>query len=413
MPLHRTVSRLLLGLAFLSPAPTPAHAQRALPALEFVESVPRETSLDDPGIPNTLQVWLELIHGARHTLDIEQFYISPKPGEALDTVLAAIRHAAARGIHVRIIVDSRMHRTYPSAPAELGAVKNIAVRVIDFRTAGGGIQHAKFFVVDGATTFIGSQNFDWRALTHIRELGLIIRDEATTALYRRVFEADWRLAGGEGRAPVAAALAETTPVAFRPLPLAPRDTAMVLPTFSPAGLIPDSSLWDLDRLLELIDGAERELFLQFLSYSTGARDGGTWTLLDDALRHAAGRGVDVRLVVADWGKAARAEESLKALAAVPGVRVRYSVIPEWSGGYISYARVEHCKYVVADAARFWLGTSNAEKSYFLTSRNLGIVVRSPSLGHRLRNYFLAGWNGPYGEPLLPDATYRPRKHDGE
>ena len=55
--------------------------------LELVESIPEETSLDNPDIRNTQEVWLEMINSAQKTLDIEQFYISNEKGEPLDTVL--------------------------------------------------------------------------------------------------------------------------------------------------------------------------------------------------------------------------------------------------------------------------------------------------------------------------------------
>jgi phosphatidylserine/phosphatidylglycerophosphate/cardiolipin synthase-like enzyme len=403
----------LCAALLLAGVPLTALAQEEAPPLEFVESVPVETSLDDPAIRNTLPVWLELIAGARRTLDIEQFYISPQPGEALDRVLAAVRAAAGRGVRVRVIVDARMHRTYPHAPSALDSVEGMDVRVLDFRPVAGGIQHAKFFIVDGRVTFLGSQNFDWRALTHIRELGLIVRDESTTAVYARVFETDWRIAGGAAPQEAAAALRDAGAVRTRTVPLPEGGEAELFPTVSPLALHGDSAIWDETAMLTLVAEATREVFLQFLSYGVRSRDGTRWTLLDDALRAAAARGVDVRLVVADWGKGTPAEEAVKELAGVPGIRVRYSVIPEWSGGYVSYARVEHCKYILADGTRFWLGTSNAEKSYFHTSRNLGIVARSAQLGGRLRDFFLRGWDSPYGEPLVPGRTYAPRKHDGE
>jgi phosphatidylserine/phosphatidylglycerophosphate/cardiolipin synthase-like enzyme len=414
MPLLRTASWFLLCLMQLPATHPRACAQPAgPPPLEFVESVPVETSLDDPSIRNTLPVWLELIRSARRSLDMEQFYISPKPGEALDTVLAAIRDAAARGVHVRIIVDSRMYKTYPDAPRRLGQVDGIVVRVLDFGAVAGGVQHAKVFIVDGTTAFIGSQNFDWRALTHIRELGMQIRHAPTASAFSAIFETDWTLALGTEKGTLPSMSAHRPIGGPFAVPMGAGDTAYVNPTFSPRILIPDSALWDESQILALLDGAKREVFCQFLSYSTEGRDGSRYLLLDDALRRAAARGAAVRLLVSDWAKASRSEPALKNLASSVGVEVRFRVIPEWSGGYISYARVEHCKYIVVDGERFWLGTSNAEKSYFHTSRNVGIAIRNPNLGAKLRGFFLKGWEDPLSEPVRPDGVYNARRHDGD
>ena len=380
---------------------------------EFVESSPLETALDIPEMRNTAEVWLEMINAAAHTLDIEQFYVANKPGESLDTVVRAIVGAARRGVRVRLLVDGRMYRTYPETVDSLGKQPGITARVIDYGRLAGGVQHAKFFVVDGQSLFIGSQNFDWRSLIHIRELGLRIRHDATVQFFACVFETDWLLAEKDDWSQQAACIGRglpATPFLF----LSPGgDTAWVTPTGSPRTSLPDTLLWDEPQIVRLIDGAQQELCLQFLSYSRQGRDRTDYPILDDALRRAAGRGVRVRMVVSDWEKATPAEATLKALSARPNIEVRFSVIPEWSGGYIPYGRVEHCKFILADGKRFWLGTSNGEKSYFHTSRNVGVLIDSKSLGSELRRFFMKGWDGPYLEPVTEDGIYRARRHGGE
>src|SRR3990172_2336305 len=117
--------------------------------IELVESIPVETTLDNPDIRNTQEVWLEMINSAQKTLDIEQFYITSEEGEPLDTILKAIVAAANRGVQVRIIVDGTFYEMYPADVSWLEAQSyNIEKRVIDFKTLAGGIQHAKFFIVD-------------------------------------------------------------------------------------------------------------------------------------------------------------------------------------------------------------------------------------------------------------------------
>ncbi|TLY29064.1 MAG: phospholipase, partial [Ignavibacteria bacterium] len=39
------------------------------PDFEIVESIPIETVLDNPDVRNTQEVWLEMINGARSSLD--------------------------------------------------------------------------------------------------------------------------------------------------------------------------------------------------------------------------------------------------------------------------------------------------------------------------------------------------------
>lgn len=393
---------LLAGQALAPPPPAPD--------IEIVESIPMETALDNPDIRNTREVWLEMIGGARRTIDLEQFYISSRPGAGLEGILAAIEAAADRGVRVRVIVDAKMARTYPESVEALARRSNIEARRIDFGAVAGGSQHAKYFIVDGRDVFVGSQNFDWRALEHIHELGLRIRDRRIAAAFGGVFEMDWRLAAlpsgtGKGRAmtgkPVRAPIRVGEGAG---------ETALLTPTFSPLGFLPDSALWDEKAIVGLIDGARRTLSLQFLSYSTSDRSSGRYTAIDDALQRAAQRGVRVRMIVSDWEKGTPAVGALKELAGQANIEVAFTAIPEWSGGYIPYARVEHGKYIVADEASFWLGTSNCARDYYYASRNLGLIVGSPRMAGVLARVFLKSWDSPYRELITPTGEYAPREH---
>ncbi len=381
--------------------------------VELVESIPLETDMDNPDIRNTAEVWLEMVRGAKTSLDIEQFYFITKSGEPFDTVLQAIVQAGQRGVRVRILADAKMHKTYPETIKWLGEQKNIQTRIIDYNKLSGGVQHAKFFIVDGSSAFMGSQNFDWRAVTHIHELGLWIRHAAAVDFYRKIFELDWALAATNDKTRLSDLLKDT----LYAVPFTITDpvygAVWLTPTASPYGFLPDSNLWDEPHIIRMIDSAKSEVLLQFLIYGVQNRDKSAYRALDDALRRAAARGVTVRLIVSDWIKGRAAEKDVKALATVPNIEVKISEIPDWSGGYISFARVEHCKYIVADSSVFWLGSSNAEKSYFYAARNLGAVVINKKLGARLQKIFYKDWHGPYTYFIDPNKNYEPRKRGEE
>jgi phosphatidylserine/phosphatidylglycerophosphate/cardiolipin synthase-like enzyme len=383
---------------------------RPAPDIEIVESIPAGTALDNPEIRNTREVWLEMIGGAGRTLDLEEYYISNEPRKMLEDVLAAISSAAGRGVKVRVLVDATMSRTYPITIDRLALIRNIEVRRIDFGAIAGGMQHAKFFIVDGRQVFVGSQNFDWRALEHIHELGLRINDVRIAAAYGDVFDLDWQLASLSPEAIKAFRLPKKTyPIPMRVKDVA-GDEAIIFPTFSPLSYIPDTALWDERAIVELIDGARQSLSLQFLSYATADRPSGRYGAIDDSLRRAARRGVKVRMIVSDWEKGTSGVQALKDLAGLPNFEIAFTAIPDWSGGYIPFARVEHCKYIVADKERFWLGTSNCSKSYFYSSRNMGIVGASPNIAGALAGIFLKSWTSPYRELITPAGEYAPREH---
>ncbi|HLP17617.1 MAG TPA: phospholipase D-like domain-containing protein [Bacteroidota bacterium] len=384
------------------------HAQNEI---ELVESTPVGTVLDNADIRNADRVWIEMINRARKTLDIEQFYISTKPGEPMDPVINAVLKAAARGVRVRVLADAKMHKTYPGTVDSLGTHKNIESRLIDYSKIAGGIQHAKYFIVDKREVYFGSQNFDWRSLKHIHELGFRLRHADAAAFYESIFEADWMLAGGGAVSDLKwnASLFSHPERLIR----AKKDTVTFFPTCSPISVCPDSAHWDEQAIVRLMDEAKKEVVMQFLSFSPVPYKKGETFALTEAIRRTAARGVSVRIIVADWQKETHAEKDLKALSEVPNVELKFSAIPEWQGGYISFARVEHCKYIVADAREFWLGTSNAERGYFHESRNLGVIVQNAKLAARLDAIFLKSWNGPYTEQIRMGTVYTKRKHDGD
>ena len=72
------------------------------------------------------------------------------------------------------------------------AIPNLTLRVLPYGQLSGGIIHAKYLLVDGKQAFVGSQNFDWRALEHIHETGLRITDETVVSQVQAIFEQDWR-----------------------------------------------------------------------------------------------------------------------------------------------------------------------------------------------------------------------------
>ena len=397
--------RFLAVCALLCPW-TPALGAAGAPrSFVLVETRPLETQLGDPGLPSTSQEWLDMIHSARTTLDLEEYYLSERPGEALSPVLQAIVEAAHRGVRVRLLLDQRMHRTYPQPADSLGRIPNLSVRVVDYHRLAGGVQHSKYMIADGEQAFVGSQNFDWRSLSHIHELGLRARSRPLAAALEDVFETDWN---GSDTTKTAAPLdrAHTSwPIRFDQ----DGSSGELWLGASPRATTPASIPWDRDLLVARIREAKREIVVQTLTYGVagfGHRD----STLHQALMDAAGRGVHVRLLVSDWELGTPGETDLRALAAIPHFEVRISRVPDWSGGYIPFARVEHCKYAVVDSTWLWVGTSNWEPSYFLDTRNVGLTVHHAGLAGQARSVFEHDWGAPSAVAFGPQATLVSRPH---
>ena len=227
------------------------------------------------------------------------------------------------------------------------------MRILDFGKRGGGVLHAKYFVVDGEEAFVGSQNFDWRALAHIQEMGVrvtLARARRRAARHpRHRLGARRRRRGRRARRRASARPAGEVRTRTGEQRHARRE---------PEGLAPRRIVVGAAEARRACSTARREAIdVQVLTYKTKERDGSPFPTLDDALRRAAARGVRVRLLVSDWASKPGSDSRrvLDELAKVPNVEVRVITIPRWSGGDIPFARVAHAKYMVVDAAQARLG----------------------------------------------------------
>jgi phosphatidylserine/phosphatidylglycerophosphate/cardiolipin synthase-like enzyme len=349
-------------------------------------------------LPFAKDVWVAMIRGARSSVDAAEFYVTSRPGSALEPVLAELEQAGARGVQVRFLLSSKMLDQDPASVARLRRIPGAEVRSFDLAGVSKGILHAKYFVVDGREAFLGSQNFDWRALEHIHELGVRTTDDRIVPRLEELFSIDWRFAEGHSL-PNFPAMARRT---VRP--------AVEL-VASPPFLTPKDLRPTLEALVELLGQAQQSVRVQLLTYSPLAGSDQFWPVLDNALRAAAVRGVKVRLLVSDWVLGGRALPHLKALTLIPNLEVRVVSIPEAKEGHIPYARTVHSKYLVVDETHLVLGTSNWEESYFMDSRNIEVVFRDSPLAAQAARIHDRLWTSRYAAPLEPMKAYEKRKVD--
>ena len=419
------IKKALVSLLCLVALGTAVSACASAPGtVQFVESVPAETTLDLPELAEAADVWPSAIAAARHTIQVASFYYSrigdgsdaaaPEgtPDKLLPT-LDALRAAAARGVKLQIMADSKFLKTYPEVPALFNELDGAESRILDAATMWDGVLHAKYMLLDDDGFFVGSQNWDWRAMDQIHELGVLVRQPEMAQQVRSVYEMDWNLAAHPEQA------RDTDPgpganlfeLSGAPVKTTGGDLVQGIVAASPRRALPEGVAWDLPLLVDLIDSAQDSVHLQLLSYGVTDREGRLFEDLDSALRRAAARRVEVRIILSNWSKTKYKMPWIRSLAVLPHLEVRFTNIPDYSKGFIPFARVEHAKYLTVDGKAMWIGTSNWSRDYFYSSRNISLFFLGEGAPAEPDRFFNLSWHSQYAETVTGAGQYTPPKRN--
>ncbi len=396
---QRLTQMLCTGLLLCSPL---GKASVSIPGYELIYDAPSETTLNAGDLRNSAEVWREMIDGAQQHIDIAQFYVANEAGSRLTSVIESLRRAGERGVKIRFLLEEKgVKISTPATLEQLKSVPNLSLRIIPFGKLAGGIVHAKYWVVDGKRGFLGSQNFDWRALEHIHETGLLIDNATVVAQMAAVFQQDWD--------------AQALLAAGKPVP-EPGGGALPSNLLNGNYLVASPRRWDPRDVPDsqavlplLLASAKTRIRVQVMDYAPLSfgenRSRPFYGVIDNALRAAAARGVQVELMVADWNTKQPEISWLKSLALVPNVQIKVVTIPQTSRGFIPFARVVHSKIMTIDHRLAWVGTSNWSGGYLDNSRNLEMVMNSGEMAERLDGLYQQLWQSRYAKMLHIQAEY--------
>jgi cardiolipin synthase len=127
-----------------------------------------------------LQMILALINAAQDELVLTTPYLVPD-----ESLLRAIRGAAARGVTVRLIVPEKVDSflTRYASRSYYDDLLNIGVEIYLFR---GGLLHTKSIMVDGELSMFGTVNLDMRSFWLNYEVALFVYDSGFTTQLRQL-----------------------------------------------------------------------------------------------------------------------------------------------------------------------------------------------------------------------------------
>ena len=130
--------------------------------------------------PNADSEVIALLASARESIDVELYQFSNPQ------LKAALVDAVARGVRVRLIMESRVQSNYETASFLLQKGVLVKWGSLDYTNT-----HSKYCVVDNEKVFVGSTNWSRRAMKSNREAAVIIGDEKIAADFSAAFSEDW------------------------------------------------------------------------------------------------------------------------------------------------------------------------------------------------------------------------------
>lgn len=377
---------------------------------ELAESIPVETELQTSDLKRTFDVWKEMIKDAKSSICIETFYFADEKNQPLNDIISELKSSSERGVIVRIIVDSSFYSRNDKSVDSLEGYENISIRKIPLGNIAGGVMHAKYFITDKENVFLGSQNFDWRALIHIHEIGVRIKNKRLAETFTDLFEYDWKLCEGSIPFPDSKNIVSSADPVI--IDSEKYGLIKIYPAFSPQKLIHGDMNSEETELAGILENTREKLLIQIYSFSPATnKEGYTYLKIDSLLRIAAGKGVKIKLLIPDWALRGKSTDFLKELSKVNNIEIKIISIPQFSGGFIPYSRVDHCKYFISDNDISWISTSNWEYSYFHNSRNATLIMENAKVNKELETVFYRSWNSPYSEFIEINKTYEPVKRN--
>lgn len=426
-------------LAPVSSAPTDTTKCFDMCKLTLVETIPDNLTYP-PGSPihmDTYLSWDHLIDQAHDGIDIGSYYwtmreedVVPDPsawkGEKIfDRLLEKGRNS---DITIRIAQNNN------SDPSQMNDTKILMssgaadVRTLDFdKLQGAGILHTKMWISDDKHFYVGSANLDWRALTQVKELGIMVTDCACMGRdLQKVFSVYWTL-GAEGASipahwpeELATDINLDNPTSLETAGL--NETMYI--SVAPPSFLPEGRTPDLTAVLDIIDKAQEFIYIALMDYfpiTLYQKNNVYWPIIDDRLRAAAfERGVQVRLMPSWWKYSRETTKSfLRSLADISpamkdgSIEVKLFEVPAFTPAQeaLPYSRVNHNKYMVTESTAF-IGTSNWSGDYFIDTAGVSVIISQKkgsvstkdNIHVQLKAVFERDWNSPYAKSIDDAGT---------
>jgi phospholipase D3/4 len=294
-----------------------------------VESIPEGLvyDADSPSFMSTFDAWNQLISSAKKTLFIGSYYWTLRSGEVAnhsssvygDKIFNALLAAGTdRKIDIRI-AQNIPSQVSPNIDTEILEKRKAAkVRSVNFmKLVGGGVLHTKIWIVDSQHFYVGSANMDWRSLSQVKELGVLVTNCSCLAKdLTKIFNVYWELGRNDSTIPPKWPDKFTTGINVdKPMLVDYNDGDYLFGSFfssSPPQMNPKGRTNDIAAILHTIQNAERFIHISVMDYfplELYSPKIKFWPDIDNALRKAAIENkVSVKLLISYWNHSRPSED---------------------------------------------------------------------------------------------------------
>ncbi|XP_014781493.1 5'-3' exonuclease PLD3 [Octopus bimaculoides] len=397
--------------------------------ISLVETVPKDMTYA-PGSPSHLSTYdglLSLIEEAKDTIEIASLHwtleaqdVHQSPSDWVDTSLFQHLLSAGKNRNVEIKLLENKPNSKMQSP-DIGILieeAHASVQQIDIKKLmGGGIMHTKIWIIDRRHFYIGSSNLNWRSLTQVKDLGVIISNCKSLAEdMGKIFDTYWHLTIVDKIPKPWPEMYNTTINKERPLNTNLNDSnSNVYLSISPPAFCANGRTGDIDAILDVINSAKKFIHIAVMDYAPALefqRPSLFWPIIDRALRNVSiTKGVEVFLLGSHWKhNKASMFNFLKSLANLNSatkakMQVKMFEVPYFTKEQreIPSLCINHNKFMVTDTDAF-IGTSSWSGDYFTPAAGLGLVVRSTKtqknhFHQQLEAVFQRDWNSKYSRNL--------------
>ncbi len=292
---------------------------------------------------------LDAIGAAAKSLRIKMFSLSDR------RVLSALVEAHKRNVKIRVLLNPARHSGEIQNKGSRTVLLEAGIDVLDTNPAFA-VTHEKSMVVDDATAFVGSLNWDPDNFEETRDFAVITTDPDEVAEVVECFDADWSRQ-----------------------PFEPR---------RPSNLIwcPDTGR---EKIAQFIDDAKNSLFVLNERY--------TDALIVEHLVRAKLRGVKVHVMT-------RPSHSLRGKRVVEGVG-DLRIMSDVGIGIRKIKHLKlHAKVLLADKSRAVVGSINLTTSSFDGRRELAIQSSDRDIVDRLAKVIREDWRSSHEIDLSDRAV---------